>query len=113
MTRIALTDDTGRWFDDDKATGFDENTRWDGSNHISRATDSQWDHEALYYTATGNWILHTWSQYQGTLETYETIDRDTAIQWLCSQECWDDKGIEKLPARVQEAVKEGILAAEL
>lgn len=80
MKRVATTD--GHWFDVDKAEKFDEATRWDGHNHISIATGSQWNHERLFRTAGAKWILNAWSQYQGTPETYEEIGNDEAAKWL-------------------------------
>jgi hypothetical protein len=82
MKRTALTDGSGRWFDASKAEAFDEDTYWNGSNHISRATGSQWYHEVLYRTAGGKWIRHTWSTYQGERDGYEEIDADAAARWL-------------------------------
>ena len=80
--RTVLTDGTGAWFDMGKATVYREDTRWDGSNHISCATGSQWDHELLYKTAGGRWILHRWSQWQGSNDTYVAIDNSSAAVWL-------------------------------
>lgn len=82
MRRITLTDDSGRWFDADKAERFDEETDWNGSNLISRATHSQWDHEALYYTAGKRWICERTSQWSGTLPSYEEITDEEAARWL-------------------------------
>lgn len=82
MERIALTDGTGRWFDKDKAKAYEEDTRWNGNNHISRATGSQWEHEILYRTASGIWILHSWSQWQGSSETYAEISDSEAASWF-------------------------------
>jgi hypothetical protein len=87
MRRIALTDpDTGAptatWFDADRATVYEEATHWDGSNTISDATGTQWDHEELYRTATGRWVLHAWSQWQGQPETYTEIPAAEATDWL-------------------------------
>lgn len=62
MARIPLTDGSGRWFDSAKTESFDEETYWNGNNHISKATGSQWDHERLLRTAGKRWILETWSQ---------------------------------------------------
>ncbi|MBZ5574867.1 MAG: hypothetical protein LAO09_23685 [Acidobacteriia bacterium] len=45
MTRQALTDGSGAWFDRSAAEAFEESTTWDGRNHISDATGSQWNHE--------------------------------------------------------------------
>ena len=80
MNRQPIQD--GQWFDIDKATRFEEATHWDGRNHISDATSSQWDHQWLYRTASGRWVLHHWSQYQGKGESYEEISDDAAARWL-------------------------------
>ena len=53
------------WFDRSTAESWGEDTRWDGSNHVSIATGSQWDHEQLYQTAGGRFVLYRWSQWQG------------------------------------------------
>lgn len=83
MTRQAL--DCGSWFDTDTATMHDEATRWDGNNHISLATGSQWEHEALYRTRSGAWVLHAWSQWQGAGQSWDTIGTDAAAAWLVAQ----------------------------
>lgn len=70
------------WFDPDKATRFGEDTEWDGSNHISVATGSQWDHEALLRTAQGRWVLSTYSNRQGVMNTYRFISDNDAREWL-------------------------------
>lgn len=80
MQRQAL--DTGGWIDVHKATDFQEATYWNGSNLISRATGSQWDHEALYRSVKGRWVLCCWSQREGTPEGWTEIDHDQAAQWL-------------------------------
>jgi hypothetical protein len=82
MARIVLTDDTARWFDTDKAQSWDEETRWNGNNHISKATGSQWDHEKLFRTEGGIYVLHHWSQWQGSTESYEEISAEDAARWL-------------------------------
>lgn len=113
MARVPLTDDSSKWFDNEKAVKFGEDTWWDGRNRISRATGSQWNHEVLYYTKGGNWILNAWSQYQGSGESYETVSEETAIAWLISQKCFEDDGLAHLPKSVQESVKAGFAVAEL
>ena len=80
MQRINLSD--GRWFDLDRATKWNEATRWDGSNHLSIATGSQWHHEALYLTASGTWIINSWSQWQGSRASWEIVEPDQAARWL-------------------------------
>lgn len=73
------------WFDIDKATAYEEDTEWDGNNRISKATGSQWDHQILYRTAKGRWVLHCWSQYQGSTPSYEFVTDEVAREWLIAQ----------------------------
>jgi hypothetical protein len=80
--RVSLTDGSGRWFNPEACMVFEERTRWDGRNHVSLATGSQWEHETLFRTPGGSWILHRWSQWQGSRPTYEEIDAATAAAWL-------------------------------
>jgi hypothetical protein len=85
MRRIALTSPAGNWFDSDKAECIKEESWHDGSNWISKATGSQWEHESLYRTAGGQWVLHHWSNFQGKSASYVLVDSDTAAQWLVKQ----------------------------
>ncbi len=85
MARIALTDDSGRWFDTEKADLWEEETWWDGNNQISKATGEKFDHQALYRTQKGVWVLHTWSQWQGRPELYEEIEEQQALRWMAKQ----------------------------
>jgi hypothetical protein len=86
MKRIALTDNSGNWFDADKAEMIKEDTYWDGHNWISKATGSQWQHECLFRTKGGKWVLNHYSDYQGSKETYITISDQRAAEWLAKQE---------------------------
>ena len=80
--RIALTDGSGSHFVPARAKQYEESTHWNGNNHISDATGSQWEHEVLYRTAKGAWILRHWSQWQGSSESYSLIDEGDAYAWL-------------------------------
>ena len=113
MSRVALTDGSGSWFDTKSAVLFKEDTNWDGRNQISVPTGSQWNHEYLYYTKSGKWILNSFSNYQGTLETYEQIDEAAAIAWMVQNRCFDRDEIMQLPDKVRIAVSEGFMAAEI
>ena len=86
MSRIGLTDGSGRWFDADKAEVFGEETWWDGHNHVSKATGSQFEHERLYRTASGKWVLQSWSNWQGTSESYVLVSGTIAAAWLVTNE---------------------------
>ncbi len=114
-TRVKVTREPGQivgWFNPDSAKQFDESTWHDGSNFISKATGSQWEHETLFYTASGNWILNCWSQYQGQNESYEYVDSDFAAEWFVKNE-YSDSELEGLPEKVRNKVVELINQAEL
>jgi hypothetical protein len=109
MTKINLTDGSGKWFDRDCAIEFEESKRWNGQNHISNATGSQWDHEALYFTRRGMWVLHSWSQWQGSTPHYEEIGAEVAYRWLSAHA--DKNEIMRLPEAERERI--GAVAASL
>lgn len=80
--RITLTDGTGRWFDVEKAERWEEGRYFDGRNMISKATGSQWKHEALYRTSSGRWIIHWLSDYQGVADRWVEVSAEEAAEWL-------------------------------
>lgn len=80
--RRVLTDGSGRWFDLRTAERYEEATFWDGRNRRSCATGSQWEHEELFRTASGCWVLHRWSQWQGTTDSWDEITPPQAAKWL-------------------------------
>jgi hypothetical protein len=82
--RARLSD--GRHFDTSKATVWEEETRWDGRNHFSLATGSQWDHERLYRTKGGTYVVYSWSQWQGSADLYEIVSTEDAAAWLSRNE---------------------------
>ena len=88
--------DGGGWFNPETAREYKEDTRWDGRNHISKNTGSQWDHEALYRTTKGAWVLHSWSQWAGSGESWERIDDDRAVEWLITNEEEPPKELSKI-----------------
>jgi hypothetical protein len=102
MERIVLTDGSGRWFDAKKAQSWEEDTRWNGSNRISLATGSQWEHEKLYRTVGGIYVLQHWSQWQGSADRYEEITAQEAARWL-SVNCYLDGDAEKAGPEVEKA----------
>ena len=80
MKRQAIDD--GGWFDIESATRFREDTFWNGSNHISCATGSQWDHQDLYCTRKGVYVLNRYSQYRESHETWTRVSAEEAAAWL-------------------------------
>ena len=77
MNRIYITNKPNAWFDKDNAECFDDETYWDGNNHISIWNNSQFIRSTLYYTASKNWVLHTHSAYQGSRDSFEIIDLES------------------------------------
>lgn len=110
--RTKIDNEPGSWFDREKAIMIDENTYWNGNNWISKATGSQWEHEKLYYTKSKNWILHEYSNYQGSVDTYRTISDQEAISWLVQNEI-KDKEINELPEPIKLKVFEMIAEREI
>jgi len=75
--------DDGSVVDTDKASlHWEEDTYWDGSNHISKATGSQWDHETLYRSRKGRYYTeHTSAYHQGRVNI-EWVSPEEAVRWL-------------------------------
>ena len=91
MARRAIMDEdgeiTGRWFDPTKAKKWEEGTRWDGNNHVSLAPGCEkFDHETLYRTTGGSWIVYHWSQWQGSRDYYQQVSPEQAAEWLIACE---------------------------
>jgi len=93
----------GTVVDTDKATAhWDEARRWDGHNHISVATGSQWDHEDLYRSRKGRYYVVHSSQWEGRLDSAEWISREEAARWLLA----NDHAIPTDLAEAADAVSE-------
>ena len=74
--------DGGGWINLETAKKFAEDRNWDGHNMISAATGSQWEHETLYRSVGGVYVLHTWSQCQGSRDTWQRLSIHGAVTWL-------------------------------
>lgn len=61
---------------------WEEQTRWDGHNHISVNTGSQWEHQKLYRSRRGRYYIECWSQWQGTTPHAEWLSPEEAARWL-------------------------------
>jgi hypothetical protein len=77
------------------SASWEEAMDWDGSNHISRATGSQWDHQKLYKSRRGRYYIECWSQWQGSRSHIEWVSREEAARWLLHND-------EKLPSDLAE-----------
>jgi hypothetical protein len=81
MSKYRMDDNT--IVDTTRATHtWEEDSRWDGSNHISVATGSQWDHEDLYRSRKGRYYIVHSSQWQGSTPCAEWISHRAAAAWL-------------------------------
>jgi len=80
MERQALSN--GKWINLETAKLYEADYVWDGNNNISRATGSQWEHEELYHTEKGAWVLKQWSNRQGSITSWDEIDAQSAAKWL-------------------------------
>ena len=74
--------DNGGWLDLDTAVAYEEDNYFNGNNWISYATRSQWDHQEIFRTQKGTWVLHCYSNIQGTVETWTKITKEEATEWL-------------------------------
>jgi len=92
-TVIKTENATARW---------DEDRVWNGSNHISRATGSQWDHEALYRSRKGRYYIEHTSQWQGKLDYATWIDHRSAAEWLLANDEELPEDLKQLEAEISE-----------
>lgn len=81
MARYRMED--GTVIDTENATAhWEEATRFDGSNHISVATGSQWTHQMLYRSRKGRYYIEHTSQWQGSTSHTEWVSPQEAARWL-------------------------------
>ena len=95
MTRKTLTDGSNKWFNIESSEKFDEGTFHNGQNWISKATNSQWNHETLYRTKGKQWVLVKNSNIQGTQEEVVLISNDEAAEWFSKNELEPHEDCEK------------------
>jgi hypothetical protein len=79
-----------------------EATYWDGRNHISTATGTQWDHQTLYKSRKGRYYIESSSQWQGSHDSAEWVSNEEAARWLLANR-------EELPAdlaKLEEQISE-------
>lgn len=81
---------------------WEEETDWNGSNHISRATGSQWYHQKLFESRKGRFYVEHWSNMQGDMAHAEWIDEREAVRWLLLNEHEVPERLEHLIDDVEE-----------
>jgi hypothetical protein len=81
----------GAVFDTEKAQKhWSEASDWNGSNHVSRATGSQWNHEELFLSAKGRYYVVRSSNVQGSQDEMEILSSREAAAWLILNDYGDD-----------------------
>lgn len=63
---------------------WEEDTIWNGNNHISVATGSQWHHQCLYRSRKGRYYIESTSNWQGCTDSANWVSNRTAATWLLS-----------------------------
>jgi hypothetical protein len=78
-----LTDNSGRWFDMDSAKVYLEAVMLapDGTP-VSRAAGNSWEHETLYLTTHGTFVMHFADEHNPTLNQFVEWDVKKAVKWL-------------------------------
>jgi hypothetical protein len=90
------------WFDPKTATRYDSGTEWDGNNHISVITGSQWVDEYLYRTKGGRWVLnHDATRYHNGSDDYRFITDEQARDWLLRSRI-NDTAVEEHFGEIEE-----------
>ncbi len=101
MARYGMSD--GTVVDTDNATAhWDEMTRWNGRNHISVPTGSEWNHESLWRSRKGRYYVERTSQWEGSRPCAEWVSNEEAARWLLENEREVPKELTSLVEQVSE-----------
>ena len=83
MNKVSLSDNSGRWFDNDCAKEWHEAVMVaDDGTTVSMATGNSWEHETLYLTKSGSFVMHFVNDHNPTLAQYAEWDQKRAVKWL-------------------------------
>ena len=78
MNRVALTDMSGKWFDQDRVQGeWDSSGNWNDINVLR---------QTLYLSANGVWIMQFVPTRDREVMTYEAITAEKAAHWLIAND---------------------------
>jgi hypothetical protein len=91
MNKASLADNSGRWFDIDSAREWPESVMLasDGTP-VSRASGNSWEHETLYLTSHGSFVMHFFDEHNPSLSQFVECDPKKAVKWLLSNGYNDD-----------------------
>ena len=85
MSRYRMED--GTVVDTENSTSrWGEERDHDGSNFISRATGSQWEHQTLFRSRRGRYYVVHVSDWQGSHPHAEWVSPEEATRWLVLNE---------------------------
>lgn len=91
MDKVSLTDNSGRWFDKDSAKEWREAVILaDDGTPVSMATRNSWEHETLYLTKAGSFVMWFFNEHNHSLSQYVEWDEDKAAKWLLANGHNDD-----------------------
>ena len=76
----------GNWFDPGSSIPIPEKQTWNDPYWISNCTESPWEHEAIFCTCKGCFILYHWSQWQGHPETCTEINIEAVMGWIIANQ---------------------------
>jgi len=91
--RISLTDNSSRWFNDDTAKIWREATirvPEDPDACVSRVTGNSWEHERLYLTEHGSFIMCYFNERNLSATQFILVPPATAIKWLLANDYADE-----------------------
>jgi hypothetical protein len=75
------TDAPREYFDLDKVERWDGAKSWDGQNNADINVGANAG-QAILRTAGGRWVLHSWSNWVGTPDSYNWATDEQAQEWL-------------------------------
>jgi hypothetical protein len=105
VNKISLTDNSGHWFDKDAAKEWRAAAHLvDGGPAVSRATGKSWEHETLYLTSHGSFVMHFADDHNPTHAQYVPWEDDQAIKWLVANGYNDEAeklGLAKLERKAE------------
>jgi hypothetical protein len=96
--------ENGAVINTDKAQAhWDEDTWWNGSNYISKATGSQWEHQTLYKSRKGRYYILFESNWENTPTRAEWVSMEEAARWLLANNYYDlPKDLVQLAEEIEE-----------
>jgi|FLYL01.1.fsa_nt_gi hypothetical protein len=101
MAKYRMED--GAVVDTERASAsWPEATDWDGRNHISRPTGSQWEHQHLYRSSKGRYYIEEWSDWQGSRPGAYWVSDEDAARWLLANDHQLPEDLRKYEAEVVE-----------